>query len=179
MVKLENISKPKIVDLLRVCDRNNWVFPRIRYASVRSKPTLLADIRSHFEEIQGERSLELVPRNRCVRCPRIQYELEKKSFLFDGAPIDLPKAAKVQFRIVKGPVIVNFGTWTAKEAQPSNCAKPVDPFQKPRTRSLSDSSDQNPPSDCSTRTPSSIPCDLQSLGTRSRADSQETSSLSY
>ena len=171
MVKLENISKPKIVDLLRVCDRNNWVFPRIRYASVRSKPTLLADIRTHFEEIQGERSLELVPRNRCVRCPRIQYELEKKSFLFDGAPIDLPKAAKVQFRIVKGPVIVNFGTWTAKEAQPSSCAAPGNQSQTPRTRSPANSSTRSPPSDCSTSTPSSTPSGLLSLGPRRRVGS--------
>ena len=119
-MKLENISKPKIVDFLRVCDRKNWVFPRIRYASVRSKPTLLKDIREHFEEKPGD-LLELVPLRNHLRVPRIQYDFSRKLFLFDGAPIDLPKAGKVEFRIVPGPVTVNFGLWTPKLTPPSNC----------------------------------------------------------
>ena len=125
-MKLENISKPKIVDFLRVCDRKNWVFPRIRYASVRSKPTLLKDIRDHFQEKQGD-LLELVPLRNHLRVPRIQYDFGKKVFLFDGAPIDLPKAGKVEFQIVPGPVTVNFGLWTPKSTPPSNCEEAVLP----------------------------------------------------
>ena len=119
-MRLENISKPKIVDFLRVCDRKNWVYPRIRYASVRSKPTLLKDIRDHFEEKQGN-LLELVPLRNHLRVPRIQYDFVQKLFLFDGSPIDLPKAGKVEFRIVPGPVTVDFGLWTPKSTPPSSC----------------------------------------------------------
>ena len=45
---LTNIAKPAIVELLRVFDENQWVVPRIRYASVRSKPELIEDIQRHF-----------------------------------------------------------------------------------------------------------------------------------
>ena len=41
---MERISKPHIVDLLRVFDRKRWIQPRIRYASVRSKPELIKDL---------------------------------------------------------------------------------------------------------------------------------------
>ena len=146
---LEHISKPKIVDFLRVCDRKNWVYPRIRYASVRSKPTLLADIRRHFrEEPRPEGRMALVPLGSLVRCPDIQYDFESKAFLFDGEPIDLPKAAKVEFRIVRGPVVVRFGTWTAPEAPPASCGAPASPSRTPHTRSGPGSSAQSPRSDC-------------------------------
>ncbi len=126
-MRLENISKPRVVDFLRVCDRKNWLFPRIRYASVRSKPTLLADIRVHFEEMfRGDR-LQLVP-FRPRRMPVIEYCFAKKQFLFDGEPIDLPKAGKVEFRMIKGPVTVRFGRWTPAEVVPSSCEAPVAPL---------------------------------------------------
>ena len=125
---LEHISKPKIVDFLRVCDRKNWVYPRIRYASVRSKPTLLSDIRRHFREEHREGRMALVPLSARVRCPDIQYDFESKCFLFDGEPIDLPKAGKVEFRMIKGPVTVRFGRWTPSEVVPSSCEAPVAPL---------------------------------------------------
>ena len=173
-MRLENISKPKIVDFLRVCDRKNWVYPRIRYASVRSKPTLLKDIRDHFEEIQGDREIELIPFRDAQRLPRIQYNFDQKAFLFDGQTIDLPKVGKVEFRIVKGPIVVDFGRWTPSPAPPSSCEAPAGPSQTPRTRSSSNSSDRNPPSDCYSRTPRPTPFDRPSLGTRSRAGSPDS-----
>ncbi len=172
-MKLENISKPKIVDFLRVCDRKNWIFPRIRYASVRSKPTLLSDIRRHFQERMVGPLLELVPQSRCVRCPLVQYDFDAKTFLFDGSPIDLPRAAKVEFRIVKGPVTVSFGNWSAPTVRPSNCGAPVALSQTPRTRSASGSSNRSPQSDCSTRTPTKVFSCHHSLGTRSRASNPD------
>ena len=48
MTCLNKISKPHIVDLLRVFDKRKTITPRIRYASVRSKPELIADILRHF-----------------------------------------------------------------------------------------------------------------------------------
>ena len=178
-MRLENISKPKIVDFLRVCDRKNWVYPRIRYASVRSKPTLLKDIRAHFEERQGDREVELIPFRDIARLPRIQYDFDKKAFLFDGQTIDLPKVGKVEFQILKGPIVVDFGRWTPSPAPPSSCEAPVCPSQTPRTRSSSDSSDQNLPSCCYSRTPSSTPFGPLSLGTRSRADNPDFFEPSY
>ena len=142
-MKLENISKPKIVDFLRVCDRKNWVFPRIRYASVRSKPTLLKDIRAHFQEAEKGSRLQLVPLHKAVRCPDIQYDFEKKEFLFDGVPIDLPKAAKVEFRIIPGPVVMHFGSASAPAILPANCGGQTFQFQKPHTRSAQDFLDRN------------------------------------
>lgn len=178
-MKLENISKPRIVDFLRVCDRKNWVFPRIRYASVRSKPTLLKDIRCHFRERTEGDLLELQPLNHCVRCPLVQYDFGRKVFLFDGQPIDLPRAAKPEFRILKGPVTVNFGSWTLQEAPPSSCAVPASPSQTPHTRSASGSSDQSPRSGCYSRIPKPVLFDRPSLGTKSRADNQDSCEPSY
>ena len=45
---MQDISKPRIVDFLRTCDKLNWVHPRIRFASVRSKPELIEDIEMNF-----------------------------------------------------------------------------------------------------------------------------------
>ena len=119
MKTLENICKPQIVDFLRVCDRRRWVFPRIKYASVRSKPTLLSDIRRHFrEESLGPTRLLLVPERPIP--VRIEYDFPSKEFLFDGQPIDLPVYAKPTFRILRGPVTVHFGSWTRPDAPPAS-----------------------------------------------------------
>jgi len=45
---MQRISKPHIVDLLRIFDRRRWFVPRIRYASVRSKPELIKDLAKYF-----------------------------------------------------------------------------------------------------------------------------------
>ena len=88
------ISKPHIVDLLRISDQRRWLWPRIRYASIRSKPTLLADLRTHFREKVTAGVLELIPRNGRLKLPRIQYDYRTKRFLFDGKPIDVPKVSR-------------------------------------------------------------------------------------
>ncbi len=45
---MERISKPHLVDLLRIFDKRRWLHPRILYASVRSKPELIADLKKIF-----------------------------------------------------------------------------------------------------------------------------------
>ena len=40
---MDQISKPHIVSFLRMVDRHKWIRPRIRFASVRSKPELITD----------------------------------------------------------------------------------------------------------------------------------------
>ena len=83
---MQKISKPDLVDFLRISDHRRWLFPRIRYASIRSKPELLLDLRKHFAEKLGKNVLEFLPRNPKVRArlPQIQYDFRAKTFLFDG-----------------------------------------------------------------------------------------------
>ena len=58
---MNQISKPHIVDLLRIFDKNRMISPRIRYASVRSKPELLKDLAHHFDTSRwGIRSCSLL-----------------------------------------------------------------------------------------------------------------------
>ena len=45
------ICKPHIVDLLRIFDKRRMVTPRIRYASVRSKPELIADLARQVDRV--------------------------------------------------------------------------------------------------------------------------------
>ena len=107
---MNKISKPDIVDLLRISDHRRWFSPRIRYASIRSKPELLADLRVHFSERLRGHILEFVPRNPRLRVPPLSYDLKKKTFLFDGVVVDVPKKSreKVKVSFVKGPVTVTF-----------------------------------------------------------------------
>ena len=45
---MQRISKPHLVDLLRFFDKKRIFSPRIRYASVRSKPELIKDLKKYF-----------------------------------------------------------------------------------------------------------------------------------
>jgi len=109
---MENISKPELVDFLRISDRKRWCFPRIRYASIRSKPMLLQDMRRHFRERwAGKQLLSLVPRNSLLtHVPRIEYNFAKKTFLFDGRHIDVPRASRepLKFSVSREPVTLVF-----------------------------------------------------------------------
>ena len=75
---MEDISKPRIVDFLRTCDKHNWVFPRIRFASVRSKPELIEDIDYNFKVTREGSFISIVPRRLARRIPAIQYDLDEK-----------------------------------------------------------------------------------------------------
>ena len=106
---MHRISKPDLVDFLRISDHRRWLCPRIRYASIRSKPELLADLRSHFEEKLVGHILEFVPRNSRLLLPVIQYDLKKKEFRFDGIFVDVPKKSREKVRVTfRGPVTMTF-----------------------------------------------------------------------
>ena len=106
---MQKISKPDLVDFLRISDHRRWLCPRIRYASIRSKPELLADLRRHFREVQKKHLLELVPKNPRLRLPRIQYDLKKKAFLFDGEHVDVPTKSRERVKVTfGGPVTMTF-----------------------------------------------------------------------
>ena len=113
---MENISKPHLVDLLRVFDHHRWVMPRIRYASVRSKPDLIRDLRDYFEDVLKARVVEFRPRADMLRLrhlPSIHYALDQRKFLLDGEPQDFPRRSRrpVLFAVTPGPVTL-FGLKT-------------------------------------------------------------------
>ena len=107
---MNKISKPDIVDLLRISDHRRWFSPRIRYASIRSKPELLEDLRVHFSEKLRGHILEFLPKNPRLRVPKLSYDLKRKTFLFDGLVVDVPKKSREKVRVTfsKGPVTVTF-----------------------------------------------------------------------
>ena len=104
---MQRISKPHLVDLLRVFDKKRWLTPRIRYASVRSKPDLIKDLQKHFTVCwSGLNSdiIEFLPkdeRKRVPPLPKIEYCMKRRKYLFDEVLFDAPKESrkKLEFRI--------------------------------------------------------------------------------
>ena len=93
---LNKISKPHLVDLLRMSDRERWLMPRIRYASVRSKPELIQDLKLHFR-------VGLVPGNRLLfeplrarNLPEICYCLTTRQYHLEGVPADIPRISRTK-----------------------------------------------------------------------------------
>ena len=91
---MNKISKPHIVDFLRLADQNKWFSPRIRYASVRSKPELIADLRYRFLDHleKGLIHFDSLHPNACL--PEIAYCLDRRKFLLDGLPVNVPKVSR-------------------------------------------------------------------------------------
>jgi len=104
------ISKPHIVDLLRIFDKRRMVTPRIRYASVRSKPELIADLARHFATQKVGNSIEFRPITSYLQVPRIAYHLKEKRYTFDEKSVDVPREsrAQIKFHVRKGPIVVSF-----------------------------------------------------------------------
>ena len=107
---MEQISKPHIVDLLRVFDRRRLVLPRIRYASVRSKPELIKDIKQYFFTYEKKNIIHFKLREcaslSLAHLPVIAYDTEKKRYLFDGLYFDVQSESRkrVLFSISHEPV---------------------------------------------------------------------------
>ena len=92
---MEKISKPNLVDLLRLSDREKWFCPRIRFASVRSKPCLIADIRSLYKDVKKGCLVVFLPRLRLpAHVPSIAYHVKNRTFLLDGKEMDVPKISR-------------------------------------------------------------------------------------
>ena len=186
---MDRISKPHLVDFLRLSDRKHWLHPRIRYASIRSKPQLLADLRKFFRtrHVKHRSHLLFVPLRVLPAVPRIEYCFAKKQFLFDGNPIDVPKRSKarVPFRILREPVTLTFpqivGSPPEQEAVTSTQrgAEPYARSQTPDTDSLPNCSEPSSPFGCSERTPNKEPYDPPAWGTRIPAGSPRTAYFSY
>ena len=160
------ISKPHLVDLLRIFDKNKWIIPRIRYASVRSKPELIADITSHFRAQQTKAEvLMFFPKRKLAGVPKIAYDLPSRKYLMDDLVVDVPKESrkKPQFSISHDPVTLTwsefFSAPEATQTQPSTRRASVSSAgsQGLGTRSPPSDSERSEPSSPSVCTPKSKP----------------------
>ena len=108
---MEKISKPNIVDLLRLSDRQRWFCPRIRFASVRSKPCLIADLRTLYKDLRRGEQVVFLPRILLPdHVPDIVYDVKRRTFLLDGKEMDVPKISreKPAFSIRRGKYTMTF-----------------------------------------------------------------------
>ena len=94
---LNKISKPHIVDFLRMSDQNRWLNPRIRYASVR------------LQEWEMAGRLLFAPL-RARNLPEIEYSLKDRVYIIDGAVMDVPRMSRTRpvFRICYKKVTMTF-----------------------------------------------------------------------
>jgi len=123
---MNQISKPHIVDLLRIFDKKRYINPRIRYASVRSKPELLNDLKLHFTirvfDLKGKKKTERIiyfdPVIPIHRLPRIHYSVLQKKFFFDDLAVDVPAESRQRpsFQIRKEKITLYFDLPPDREA---------------------------------------------------------------
>ena len=158
------ISKPHIVDLLRIFDKNKWIRPRIRYASVRSKPELIADLERHFQILQRGDILLFHPTrvSKWSSIPTIEYDLSLKRYLMDGGYVDVPLESRTPpvFSISHEPVTLDFACYfggdpSAPQSPLSTRTASVSSGESPELsiRSLSDEIGQTAPFELSVYTP--------------------------
>ena len=107
---MNSISKPHLVDLLRIFDKQRMFTPRIRYASVRSKPELLQDLATHFTAIKKNDIILFEPVRSVPGLPSIQYHLKRKKFYFDSESVDVPTESRRRplFQVISGPIELTF-----------------------------------------------------------------------
>ena len=109
---MEDISKPRLVDLLRTFDKMRWLVPRIRYASVRSKPMLIRDLREFFTDVRSNDYVLFKPKvaMRLARVPDIRYNVLTRQFLLGGQARDLPRHSRRPVRFsIRREVVTLFG----------------------------------------------------------------------
>ena len=142
---MNQISKPHLVDLLRIFDKRKYFVPRIRYASVRSKPELLKDLAYYYESKCVGDDVIFIPKQRVPNnVPPIRYHLGDRLYFFDDQPVEPPSRHNQTpgFR-VSGPVVLYFdkpGRPVSRVNQPSTCKAAVSSseFQEPDIHGLLD-----------------------------------------
>ena len=122
---MQHISKPFIVDLLRIFDKNRWIQPRIRYASVRSKPALINDLKQHFRAKYDKKNkrIQLIPTHPLRSdVPKIEFDLGRRQYLLDEKFVDIPRESrrKPSFSISRVPVTLDFSEFAPKSPGLSN-----------------------------------------------------------
>ena len=107
---MEEICKPHLVDLLRTFDKNRWFSPRIRFASIRSKNELIADLSILFHPQKLMNVIHFVPKHSNKLVPPIEYDLEGRHYRIDGRTLDIPRLSreKPKFQISRVPYTMSF-----------------------------------------------------------------------
>ena len=105
------MTKPSLVDFLRLCDRNHWCTPRIRYASIRSKPELIQDLVKFFHFENCDDYIRITPFRSIHGFPDLKYHIRSRKFHRDGKPYDCAakSRAKPTFQLEKKKVTLHFG----------------------------------------------------------------------
>ena len=121
---MEKISKPALVDLLRLSDRERWFCPRIRFASVRSKPCLIADLRELYTDVREGERIRFRPRRPLPQhVPAIEYDVKLRTFLLDLVVMDVPKISREKpsfsVRRERYTMVFPFGSLPESGALPS------------------------------------------------------------
>ena len=95
-----------------MCDKNRWCSPRIRYASIRSKPELCKDLLNFFGFEREEDQVRIIPIRPIHGFPILAYDLKARCFSVDGVLADFPRLsrARPEFRLEHTPVTLEFGT---------------------------------------------------------------------
>ena len=140
---MNHISKPHLVVLLRIFDKRKYFVPRIRYASVRSKPELLRDLAHYYDARLTHTYVYLIARPTVPNgIPEIRYNLEERKYYFDEEEVDAPAASRQvpRFAIRREPVVL---TWTQFGYESPGPEAPTCPLSKCKAAaSLSESPDQ-------------------------------------
>ena len=157
------ISKPHLVDLLRIFDKRRMVTPRIRYASVRSKPELIADLSRHFAACKVRDIVVFKTTTSYLKLPEIRYHLKLKKYTFDGVLVDVPRESRapIKFEIRRGPFVISFEEFAPPKLQSdppsidtSTDVSPESPAQD--TENPEESSSQSAPCSDSDSIPTSV-----------------------
>ena len=111
MHTVQRINKPSLVDLLRLCDKRRWCQPRIRYASIRSKPELCRDLVQFFDFKTDGNVIVITPKKPIKDFPDLRYDPVLRYFLLDGRRFDAAKVSRQrpQFRLERKKVVLEFG----------------------------------------------------------------------
>jgi hypothetical protein len=105
------ITKPNLVNFLRICDKERLTLRRIRYASIRSKGSLIRDILIYFRaEFEGT-IIRIISKFRNPRFDPIGYCVERRTFLRAGVPFDceIVSRRRPQYSIEYKDVTLHFG----------------------------------------------------------------------
>ena len=127
---IQRICKPHLVDFLRMCDKNRWCSPRIRYASIRSKPELCKDLLNFFRFEKDGDSVRIVPLRQIHGFPLLEYNLKSRCFLMNGVLQDFPRMSRARpvFRLEKKRVTLAFGPlYAARGSATAFAASPMFP----------------------------------------------------
>ena len=111
MLTVQRISKPNLVDLLRLSDKRRWCQPRIRYASIRSKPELCRDLVRFFDFSEEDEKIVITPKKPILNFPQLSYSVKHRHFVLNGSRFDAARVSRQRptFQFQRRKTVLNFG----------------------------------------------------------------------